>query len=185
MKFSASVLHHIIAIFILIIVCGCGDSATYTDKDVYRENHLLYDKETRQPLTGHVIKKGKSGKIRSKWEYKNGLVDGNTENYFESGKLQAEGNFKNGKKEGKQTFYHPNGKIYELSHYKNGKLEGQVIITLPSGKPQERAQYTNGKQESVTTYTYYKNGTLKRESYFEKDKLKSKKNYHENGKIKK
>lgn len=177
-------LYSILTFIFILSISGCKSSKTYNEDETYVENYVHFEKDTKQHLNGMVIRKFNEGEVQSEWPYKNGLVDGKTKNYFKSGKIQAKGNYKNGQKNGKQIIYHNNGKEYETSNYEDGKLNGHYIIYLTSGSKEKEAQYVNGTRKSSTTYSYFENGTLRRENHEVDDHLVSKKRYYENGNLK-
>ncbi len=184
MKLNRMTLSLLACSLVLLFLNNCNSNTTYYEDDVYVEQYVFYDKKTKKPISGLLIRKDKSGKVKSKWTYKNGLVDGNTENFFVSGKLQAKGQYKNGEKHGETIIYNNDGKIYEVSNYNNGKMDGTYVVNFPSGNPREKSQYKNGEKESETTYAYYKTGVLRRESFFVNNHLRSRKRFNDNGKVK-
>ena len=66
-------------------------------------------------------------KIKKKINYKNGLRDGLTTEYFAYGirKIKKETNYKNGKKNGISKEYNESGGLHYEVNFKNGKKEGE------------------------------------------------------------
>lgn len=73
---------------------------------------------------------------------KNGLLDGNYEEWYPSGKMQAKGFFENGS--GHIHYYYENGYILKEGHLKNDKEDGVWIYYYENGMKQSEGLYENG-----------------------------------------
>ncbi len=62
-------------------------------------------------------------KLRSKYSFKNGLLEGSYAWYYPNGQLESEGKFFNDERTGECISYFPDGKKSMVEHYVNGKRE--------------------------------------------------------------
>lgn len=89
---------------------------------------LLYRKGQLEPFTGYVVGKNREGyrstTCRFKKLYKNGLLNGRSEFYYENGKLESIEPYKDGELHGMVTRYYDNGKIRSRIHFVNGMRGG-------------------------------------------------------------
>jgi uncharacterized protein len=63
-----------------------------------------------------------NGRVQYKQTYKNDLLDGPYEYYYESGVLWTTGNYKDGKHEGLWKSYFSTGKLVKIIHYEKGNV---------------------------------------------------------------
>ena len=48
--------------FFVVSICGCNNTRTYSEEDVYMQNYIYYDKKSKQPITGLLIRKQNDAK---------------------------------------------------------------------------------------------------------------------------
>ena len=110
---------------IILLLIGCiffavSARAVYTVENTYEENGLVYDKETRQPITGKVLHYDGSN-LQAEKPYINGKLEGLVKTYYENGNLESETPYKNGKREGVDKWYYKNGNLEREINYNQGK----------------------------------------------------------------
>ena len=137
---------------------------------------------------------------------KNGIIDGQYNEYYSNGNIFTSGKYVNGKKEGLWKIYTENGllwKSYEfkndelngeyisyfasagtkevVGHYKNNKLHGIWEEYYSSGNKKKSGKYENGAKTGIFT-EWFLNGGKKSVMNFENDDLNGKMVvYYENG----
>ena len=62
-----------------------------------------------------------NGKLWAKENYKDGISDGNLEEYSFGGQLRLKGNHINGKREGLWEWFNENGSYFKTETYKDGE----------------------------------------------------------------
>lgn len=65
----------------------------------------------------------KNGMLRRSCTYKNQLLDGMKEDWYENGKIMCRGGFKNNKSHGKWEGWYPNGQQRYVENYTDGNYE--------------------------------------------------------------
>lgn len=116
--------------------------------------------------------------------YKNGMLHGKFEEWYEYGNKKAQIEFYEGKPNGKFESWYENGRIKKISEFKNGKPHGNFELCHENGNIKIKAQYLNGmlngKQE-----IWYANGNKKSVSELKENKLNGKSEiWYENGRKK-
>jgi antitoxin component YwqK of YwqJK toxin-antitoxin module len=82
--------------------------------------------------------------LQTKETYKNGILDGLVEEYYENGKLSERSNYKNGKLNGLSEHWFDNGDKYIHEYYKNDKKNGLSEEWDENGNLVESTIYENG-----------------------------------------
>jgi len=111
-----------------------------------------------------------SGKLKEKWNYKSGKLDGICNVYFEKGNLMFRNSFKDGIRDGITKSYYRSGRLKYKYEYKDGKLEGVIKKYYNNGKLSSEWRYKDGKREGVSK-SYYKSGSLRTEWNHKGDRL--------------
>ena len=123
---------------------------------------------------------------------KDGLLDGESRQYYEEGEIKSVSSFKNNIANGTFISYYQNGNIKEKYTYKNGNEEGEGIFYYEDGKIKNKAIFKDGvtleeeiyKDNEIRKNTF-KNGEIVQQDIYSKNKiLKAKKFLLENGKMK-
>ncbi len=84
--------------------------------------------------------------------YKDGKLEGFSEEYYENRKLDDKGNYKNGLREGLWEFFYESGSLMSIENYKDGKFEGLREEYYENGQLSFRGTYTNGDPGSFQYY---------------------------------
>ncbi|HEX2393879.1 MAG TPA: hypothetical protein VHI78_00955, partial [Bacteroidales bacterium] len=125
--------------------------------------------------TEHTADPLHRGRILSRELYVNDKKEGLSRTYFPSGKLKEESLFTNSKKNGISREFDEKGTLITILNYKNGFLTERERLNRIDEKGLKQGLWR----------TYYDNGGIKSEAYYEKDLLTGAyKEYDENGNIK-
>ena len=76
---------------------------------------VSYNRYTKKPFTGKTTE-------RSKWNYKDGIRQGEQLDYYANGILHVNANYKDGKRDGKQFNYSENGQLLQTEIWKDDEL---------------------------------------------------------------
>ena len=130
--------------------------------------------------------------IKSISPFKNNVADGVFISYYQNGNMKEKHAYKNGNEEGEGIFYYKNGKLEEKYFMKNGKLDGEAINYFEDGKIRNKAIYKDDiileeevHENNEIKKNTFKNGEIVQQDIYSKNKkLKAKKFFLENGKMK-
>ncbi len=136
---------------------------------------LVYEKGEDTPLTGFVENKWQNMNIKENTEYKNGLKNGTSKEYYKNNILKQEGHFFNGKKNNLWTTYNEKGKKVSQINYKDGKKNGQTIKWNSLNNIVAKKTFKNGIELSKITFVYHPQSKLIKEETFFKNGLETQK----------
>ena len=95
-------------------------------------------------LDGESRQYYEEGEIKSVSSFKNNIANGTFISYYQNGNIKEKHTYKNGNEEGEGIFYYENGKIEEKYFMKNGKLDGEAINYFEDGKIKNKAIFKDG-----------------------------------------
>lgn len=81
-----------------------------------------------------------------------------------------------------ERWFHDNGKLKAECFYQNNKLQGISNYYFPNGQVQARENYNEGVLQGLTK-RYYETGTIRSEELYEKGKIKSHREYDQQGNL--
>jgi len=145
--------------------------------------------------------------IQKRETYKNGILNGLYESWYDNGELELEANYKNGELNGLYELWWSNGQLYRNYNYKNGGLNGIQIEYYPNGKLELEANYKNGEADGLYQEWYddgqqiikcwykdgkleglyqewYNDGQLREESIYENGNIKLYQIWNPDGRLK-
>ena len=114
---------------------------------------------------------------------KNGLLDGESREYYEEGDIKAVSPFKNNVADGLFISYYQNGNIKDKQNYKNGNGEGEGLFYYENGQLEEKYFMKNGKLDGEAI-NYFEDGKIRHKAIY-KDDIILEEEVHENNEIKK
>ena len=114
---------------------------------------------------------------------KNGLLDGESREYYEEGDIKSISPFKNNIPDGIFISYYQNGNIKEKHTYKNGNEEGEGLFYYENAKLEEKYFMKNGKLDGEAT-AYFEDGKIRNKSIF-KDGIKLEEETYKDDEIRK
>lgn len=107
-----------------------------------------------------------SGKLNSEGAYYNGKMHSEWKYYYESnGNIQKIENWKDGVQEGETKEFYPNGKVEKVFVYKNGIYNGLFLAYFEDGSISKKGYYSNGLPEGAWQIFATKN-ILKEVGYY-------------------
>jgi len=83
----------------------------------------------------------RTGEVKIKCEFDNGVPDGSWNFYYDDGDIAEKGSFSEGLKNGSWYFYHKNGKLSLQAEYENGEKSGVWSYYDTFGNLTERIDY--------------------------------------------
>ena len=120
-------------------------------------------------LDGESREYYEEGDIQSVSSFKNNVADGIFISYYQNGNIKDKQNYKNGNEEGEGLFYYENGQLEEKYFLKNGEIDGEAFAYYPSGKLEVKDFFKDGKKEGESIF-YHENGNIKQKSTFKNGK---------------
>jgi len=114
---------------------------------------------------------------------KNGLLDGESREYYEEGNIKSVSPFKNNVADGIFISYYQNGNIKDKQNYKNGNEEGEGLFYYENGQLEEKYFMKNGKLDGEAI-NYFNDGKIRHKAIY-KDDIILEEEVHENNEIKK
>ena len=103
-------------------------------------------------LDGESRQYYEEGEIKSVSSFKNNIANGTFISYYQNGNIKEKHTYKNGNEEGEGIFYYENGKIEEKYFMKNGKLNGEATVYFEDGKIRNKSIFKDGVKSEEETY---------------------------------
>ena len=103
-------------------------------------------------LDGESRQYYEEGEIKSISSFKNNIANGTFISYYQNGNMKEKHTYKNGDKEGEGIFYYENGKLEEKYFMKNGKLNGEATVYFEDGKIRNKSIFKDGVKLEEETY---------------------------------
>jgi len=164
------------------------------DSELIEKEEIVYRKNSKKPFTGTSVFYWDDGSLGHRCSYKDGLLHGPYENYWESDRIEMKGNYIRGKRVGRWERYHKNGNLYYVTNftddlirekginiygrstYEDSQLHGVCESYYENGQLERRSHYKmdeNGFSEKRVGHwvSYQENGLLYKREYYENDKL--------------
>ena len=120
-------------------------------------------------LDGESREYYEEGNIKSISPFKNNIPDGVFISYYQNGNIENKYAYVNGQANGECFSYYENGKLEERYFLKNGEIDGEAFAYYPSGKLRGKEVQKLGKREGESII-YHENGNIKQKSTFKNDK---------------
>ena len=105
------------------------------------------------------------GRIAAKYQYREGVRNGEASLYNEAGDMIAEGTYHSDLMHGEWAYLDDRGNVVRRVLYRAGDLQGRAVAFYPSGKPREFCDYRNGLRDGEVL-TYSEQGKLLDRQYF-------------------
>jgi len=111
------------------------------------------------------------GDIKSISPFKNNIANGTFISYYQNGNIKEKHTYKNGNEEGEGIFYYENGKLEEKYFMKNGKLDGEAVNYFEDGKIKNKAIFKDGVtlEEEIYKDNEIRKNTFKNEEIVQQD----------------
>ena len=131
------------------------------------KQYFIYNKNGL--LNGESREYYEEGDIKSISHFKNHIPDGVFISYYQNGNIENKYAYVNGQANGECFSYYENGKLEERYFLKNGEIDGEAFAYYPSGKLRGKEVQKLGKREGESII-YHENGNIKQKSTFKNDK---------------
>ena len=131
------------------------------------KQYFIYNKNGL--LDGESREYYEEGDIKSISHFKNDIPDGVFISYYQNGNMEEKYTYVNGQANGECFSYYENGKLEERYFLKNGEIDGEAFAYYPSGKLEVKDFFKDGKKEGESIF-YHENGNIKQKSTFKNDK---------------
>ena len=157
-----------------------GVHATYYDSDLKQiESVQVYDFGL---LEGNSEQYYQNGQLKTRLIYHLDTLEGLAEGYYENGQLKVRYQNENNEIHGLYQYYHENGKLATKQWFQQGILDGMQETYYPTGQLNSECAYQNGTKEG-TCLIYYNSGQIESTCTYEQG-VGTYIAYYENGKIK-
>lgn len=123
--------------------CNYAPSGRLSSKETFK-NDVLNGQKIIYYLSEDIT--DKTLRIVSKYNYKEGKLDGEQIEYFDSGIIKSKGSYTNNVKNGVWEINHPNGKVMNIERYKNGELHGWCIVKDENGNETGKSYFYYGER---------------------------------------
>ncbi|MGV3631970.1 MAG: toxin-antitoxin system YwqK family antitoxin [Bacteroidota bacterium] len=130
----------------------------YIDSTKYLQQFWLPDSLHTQTLTngnGLATHFYNTGTLKSYYNYKNGLPDGEFVERSIYGYDLLTGSFQEGKKQGEWKYYYYTGDLEKISHYENNQLNGKYEYYYDKNRLNVEGYFKDGEKNGV--WTWYTN----------------------------
>ena len=131
------------------------------------KQYFIYNKNGL--LDGESREYYEEGNIKSISSFKNNVANGLFISYYQNGNIENKYAYVNGQANGECFSYYENGKLEERYFLKNGEIDGEAFAYYPSGKLRGKEVQKLGKREGESII-YHENGNIKQKSTFKNDK---------------
>jgi len=131
------------------------------------KQYFIYNKNGL--LDGESREYYEEGDIKSISHFKNDIPDGVFISYYQNGNIENKYAYVNGQANGECFSYYENGKLEERYFLKNGEIDGEAFAYYPSGKLEVKDFFKDGKKEGESIF-YHENGNIKQKSTFKNGK---------------
>lgn len=143
-----SILTKIIPIIFIISCSNDAEKVEFQLDDIYEKDGLYYSKVTNELFSGTTYDYFKSGSLRYKDTYENGMVSFMNE-YYESGAIKSKYTYKNGNLNGLYAEFHENGFTKSLGIKKEGTDNFITVKGSKSGLFDSISCSLNKKEENL------------------------------------
>lgn len=126
----------------VLFATGVLTAQTLNDKGLYIDDE--------GELFSGIISQNQNN-IKSEFQVKAGVIEGQANYFYASGKLMESGYFKNGQKDQKWTRYAESGTVIAIGFYKLGKKDGTWLVFDERGNKRFEMTYSDGQKSGVWT----------------------------------
>lgn len=145
----------------LLAFLGCeAEPAIYEGDNFLIRDGVTYDPASDRPISGVVIERYESGRIRVRSPYADGKLSGLVEEFYETGQLRARETFVDGIREGLSEYFFGNGQLSARGTYVDGERDGINEEFYTTGQLKERWTLEPGKKREWQEETFYASGEL-------------------------
>lgn len=110
-------------IILVIIFSGCNLLNEISGNELEIKNNIYYKINSNKPFTGRVKVYSNRGSLLGKLSFRNGVIEGYYELYYENGSIESKGILP----DGFYKEYYENGNLYKEEIYRNDELYQEKI----------------------------------------------------------
>jgi uncharacterized protein len=144
----------------------------YIDTFVLIQSFWLFDSLHSQTIingTGEKILYHQNGILKEFFTYKDGILDGDFEEWSIFGYEKLTGSYTMGKKSGEWKFYYYTGALEKIVNYQDNLLEGEYNYFYDNGQKNVEGTYQDGMKNGIWSW-YTNKGTKDMSGNFVNDK---------------
>ncbi len=155
--------------FLSLLLIACGGSKTLTTQTIQdgklKKVLTFQGDSSKHKLVKEEIFAEGDRKV-SELNFKNGMLNGQSANYWENGKMKDENTFVNGKKNGVFKKYDSKGRLLIAGEMKDGMKNGLWTTWYDETQKEEERSYKNDLLEGEYSY-WFIDGSLKKIEFYE------------------
>ncbi|MGK0389215.1 MAG: antitoxin component YwqK of YwqJK toxin-antitoxin module [Maribacter sp.] len=174
----------IIIFSLLLSIQLLAQKSPLADLDLQRDGNY-YQKNHMEPFTGVAFEDHKSGKKKTRAEFKNGKLNGKVTTWHETGEKSTLVNYKNGISTGIEFHWYDTGvKKLEINYDGEGLASGICKEYFTDGKLKSEGEYVKDLEEGLHKW-YFQSGELDQTIVYKGGLANGKvKHYYDGGKMK-
>src|SRR5690554_6978515 len=111
-----------------------------------------------------------NGRLKSWYNYKEGLRHDNFEEASFHCYYLMKGSFVMDQTDGKREYYYYTGDLEKITHYKDGKLDGEYIYYFDNGEVNVKGRFEAGQKSGEWTW-FTNSGVVDMKGNFKNDKI--------------
>tara|TARA_Y100000768_G_scaffold362046_1_gene320553 strand:- start:444 stop:941 length:498 start_codon:yes stop_codon:yes gene_type:complete len=134
----------LLPILFVLIITSC--SKEVPEDQLVERDGLFYEVNSQKPFNGTLVSYHDNGQLKLRSNYKNGKLEGLSENFHDNGQLRSEGYFQDWKQIGSFKIFFDNGRLQWVLNYEDGQLIG-LENYYRNGQLQIKTNIKNGKPE--------------------------------------
>ena len=152
-------------LFTNLIFLSCSNKVD--ESNVIFKEGIVFKANQKKPFSGKTVKYYVNRQIAREIHYRNGIKNGEYEEWFSTGRTKSKSQYVDGKLEGLYCEWHPNGILLLEGFYLKNEKNGKWQTFNNDGTIQEEKYYKQGFLDSVYT-KYSKSGKILLQGQFNK-----------------
>jgi antitoxin component YwqK of YwqJK toxin-antitoxin module len=136
----------------LMMMISCSKEVIITEEEIRPD--LFYASNEIKPFTGTCkVVFSDTNLLKQKFEFKNGILNGEAAAFYKDGKLRWKGSYENGSYMGRWEYWDQQGNKIIEAHYTHDTLSGPYAAWYENGKMKEKGQFE--KNSKTGKWIYY------------------------------
>jgi antitoxin component YwqK of YwqJK toxin-antitoxin module len=129
----------------MLVLMSCGKEVIITEDEIKPD--MFYVRNDVDPFTGTCkVVFSDSGSLKERFQFRNGILEGDAIAYYRDGNIRWKGHYKNGRCTGKWEYWDQNrNKVIEAS-YNNDTLTGSYYSWYSNGLIKEKGQFSQNSR---------------------------------------
>jgi len=129
----------------LLALVSCGKEVIITEEEIKPD--LFYSSKEINPFSGTCkVVFSDTNLLKEKFEFRNGILNGEAVAYYRDGKLRWKGHYYNGCCMGKWEYWDQHGNKIMEANYNNDSLSGSYCSWYSKGLLKEKGQFTQNSR---------------------------------------